>query len=294
MPIYKCEKCGKDFFYNRLKKFCSKECRLTSRKKLIECYVCKEKFFVKKSQAKRRKTCSKKCYSIYLKTKKGIDNPNWKISNIKKCNECGKEFKAYNKEKKYCSNKCYGIASTGIKKNISKQGKENIKLAQQKRFENYNYKKYYCSCGKELYSKKHKQCIECIRKNHIETHTKKCGYCGNIFIAKTIIGKFCSDECLSKYKEQNLLGSKNPNWKGGVKSINQIGRYTKKYYQWVNKVMERDNYTCQHCGQYGGKLNSHHILSWAKYPDKRLEISNGLTLCVDCHRKEHNWNMKES
>ena len=53
-----------------------------------------------------------------------------------------------------------------------------------------------------------------------------------------------------------------------------------------NKIYERDKYKCQHCGN-GGKLNVHHIKSWAEYPSKRYDIDNGITLCRDCHAKLH-------
>ena len=64
-------------------------------------------------------------------------------------------------------------------------------------------------------------------------------------------------------------------------------RNSKEYSKWRNDVFERDKYTCQQCGKVGGKLNAHHIKEYSQYPDLRFELSNGLTLCEDCHRKIH-------
>lgn len=56
---------------------------------------------------------------------------------------------------------------------------------------------------------------------------------------------------------------------------------------WRKQIFERDNYTCQECGVMNGNVHAHHIKSWADYPKLRFEISNGITLCVDCHCKKH-------
>lgn len=64
-------------------------------------------------------------------------------------------------------------------------------------------------------------------------------------------------------------------------------RECSSYKEWREAVYQRDDYTCQKCGQRGGKLNAHHIKSYAKYPDLRLDINNGITLCVDCHKITH-------
>lgn len=70
-------------------------------------------------------------------------------------------------------------------------------------------------------------------------------------------------------------------------SENQEGRFTAEYRLWRDAVFERDEHTCQCCGQVGGKLNAHHILPYATYPELRTSIENGITLCTKCHRAVH-------
>lgn len=50
---------------------------------------------------------------------------------------------------------------------------------------------------------------------------------------------------------------------------------------------DRDGYTCQACNRRGGELNAHHRLTWADYPQLRLNLDNLTTLCSDCHRGHH-------
>jgi predicted restriction endonuclease len=73
-----------------------------------------------------------------------------------------------------------------------------------------------------------------------------------------------------------------PNWKGGISRVYKTGYYSVEYKEWRKKVFERDNYTCQKCGDKN-YITPHHIKSFAKFPDLRFEVSNGITLCKDCH-----------
>ena len=54
---------------------------------------------------------------------------------------------------------------------------------------------------------------------------------------------------------------------------------------WRESVFERDNYTCQDCGQIGGYLEPHHIKPKSKYPKLIYDINNGITYCIECHMK---------
>lgn len=80
------------------------------------------------------------------------------------------------------------------------------------------------------------------------------------------------------------------NWKGGITPENHKIRQSTKYKRWIKLVFKRDKYICQCCGRKGGKLNAHNIKSFAKHPELRLVIENGITYCNICHRKWHKEN----
>lgn len=78
-----------------------------------------------------------------------------------------------------------------------------------------------------------------------------------------------------------------PRWRGGLFSDEIAQRRTIRYKEWRNSVFSRDGFVCRICGQYGGHLNAHHIKPFSKFPDLRTTVSNGITLCYECHRKVH-------
>ena len=59
-----------------------------------------------------------------------------------------------------------------------------------------------------------------------------------------------------------------------------------KHLRWKRRIHERDKYECKHCGA-NRNLQAHHIKSKRVYPEEQFEIENGITLCKDCHKKEH-------
>lgn len=76
-------------------------------------------------------------------------------------------------------------------------------------------------------------------------------------------------------------------WKGGITPETKRLRMSKQLREWRNNVFERDNFICRKCNKKGGHLNAHHIVSWATCPEKRFDIDNGITLCLNCHRELH-------
>ena len=107
-------------------------------------------------------------------------------------------------------------------------------------------------------------------------------------ISKALKGKHNSPE--TEFKKGHHIGAEfkkgknNLNWKGGG---SYICRTNIKYKKWREKVLKRDDYTCQKCKERGENLISHHIKGWTEYPKLRYKVSNGLTLCKKCHIKMH-------
>lgn len=141
---------------------------------------------------------------------------------------------------------------------------------------------------------------------------KTCAECGKPYYAANWEikenRKYCSWDCYGKewsrrmvehahkrkgissrnngtFTPERVTGKANINWKGGVTPINQKIRSSLEYEEWRKSILERDNYTCQFCGEIGGHLQVDHIKPFALFPELRLELSNGRTLCLDCHRK---------
>lgn len=94
-------------------------------------------------------------------------------------------------------------------------------------------------------------------------------------------------EKLSAVQKGKKIGKDNPQWKGGIapngKSIQLRHEFSFQLTLWREKVLERDNYICRKCGEPDSH-HTHHVKSFLHYPELRFEVSNGLTLCLKCHR----------
>ena len=86
------------------------------------------------------------------------------------------------------------------------------------------------------------------------------------------------------------IGERCPFWKGGkMENYPELVRIRKsiEYKLWRKAVFERDNSTCQKCIISGNYLIAHHINNFADFPELRLAINNGITLCRKCHKVFH-------
>lgn len=102
--------------------------------------------------------------------------------------------------------------------------------------------------------------------------------------------KTCSIKCRSGYI-RGLADKRRKENPDSVISVDRCLRYSANMADWRRAVFERDDYRCQKCGARNGNghtvyLEAHHIKQFATHPELRFEISNGLTLCKPCHKKE--------
>jgi len=204
--------------------------------------------------------CSFSCYQ------KSPTKGNWKGGISKKtgvCEYCNKEFVARVYDVgKYCSAKC----------------------ATSSRMQNIDVREHLHKINT---GRKHTpEAIEKIRK----ASTGRKPSIKTIEMARyRNLGKTYGPETRKKQSEKAKLriGEKACNWKGGITTKVRRIRNSDRYAEWRKSVFARDNYTCSVCGDRGVKICAHHIKSFSEHENLRLEISNGETMCKDCHINFH-------
>ncbi len=130
----------------------------------------------------------------------------------------------------------------------------------------------YCSrsCARQGHPTRKRQRIrvEC-HTCHTEFEKRPCE------IAKVVHGKhFCSAGCFYAYHR----GESHVEWSGG-----QSERVNPQYRKWRKAVLERDKHHCRLCHVGNWRLEAHHIKRFSSCQASRWIVSNGITLCHDCH-----------
>jgi len=202
---------------------------------------------------------------------------------IKCCSWCGVEFKALRPKGKFCSRRCSGVAWRNDP-SITVHGQRKVRVRKNRLILLFNRKARGpklgpCeTCARPLCKDGARFCRAC-RRSWCRV-TVRCRQCSTEFSAKSWENRvYCSQKC---YKI-SCIGVGNPRYIDGRTPKNKIVRNSRAYKEWRAAVFARDNYTCVHCGQWGGPLNADHIKPFSKYPELRMSLDNGRTLCVPCH-----------
>lgn len=230
---------------------------------MLLCPICGNQYSASQSQLNhgRGKTCSYACGRARLG--KPIQEK-VKIS----CFTCGKNLLrpkkiAESASRNYCSLKC---RSQRTIVNCMECGKVVDKPL--------SAKPVYCSRSCTNKSKERAKKISASVKAAWTDDSKRSR------MHKAIIERSQTDEWKSAPHFQR--GSAHPKYKGNDRKRKE--RYDVKI--WRQSVFQRDGFKCQQCGAKRD-LNAHHIKPWSEYPDLRLELSNGISLCETCHAKVH-------
>jgi 5-methylcytosine-specific restriction endonuclease McrA len=133
---------------------------------------------------------------------------------------------------------------------------------------------------------------------------RACKLCGILFTAKSAKKKHCSDSCRDRDRYHSNYDARERKKQSSMRwfyaHYERMRATQKTYYQThytdfaernfarrdrslpanlVSQILEEENYTCQYCGQYGGKLTIDH-----KLPVSRNGSDERSNLCVACHR----------
>ena len=106
------------------------------------------------------------------------------------------------------------------------------------------------------------------------------------------------DNILRVRKNRRDWRKKNPESvkKSFIKLYEKLGNVlemNRTEYEWALKcwslaVRERDGNVCLYCGSTRN-LQGHHQYSKKDYPELSLDLNNGFTLCLDCHKNTESW-----
>lgn len=227
------------------------------------CPYCNSRKEKPAQEAKNSVRCST-CSREHQKTLIGEKSPKWK-NRFPKCLNCSKQLK--NPKSTRCR-PCNDAYIYGENSPVWKGGMPKC-----------------LECGTPLGDRASTRCPDCyilFRIHEIRPRWRdklpNCGNCGVRLGGKR--SKLC----------QKCAGNEH----NGNTKLKRI--WGKKHQTWSNTIKARDNFTCRKCNvskdpfevkPTDPRICAHHIESWAMAPTLRFDLSNGATLCEDCHLEFH-------
>jgi predicted restriction endonuclease len=76
------------------------------------------------------------------------------------------------------------------------------------------------------------------------------------------------------------------NWRGDLAVTDTRRNLGYRLRLWRRAVLDRDGHRCRLCGATE-RLHAHHVVEFHISAALRLDVDNGLTLCLDCHSRVH-------
>ena len=215
-------------------------------------------------------------FGSFVVLKREEDDSSKQVKWLCKC-DCGNEKVVRGNDLKQGKSKSCGckrkeVTSERLTKDLTglKFGRLTVISKDKKRNGKVTWK-CKCDCGNE-----------CVveRGNLTSGTTQSCGC-----LHKEIASKHMKDMSSQK------VGELSPHWKPELTDEDRADRrISDGYKEWIYMVKEKGSFTCDCCGDSrGGNLVSHHLDSYKYFPNKRLDINNGVCLCKKCHTEFHSW-----
>ena len=232
----------------------------------------------------------------------GSDNGNYKGYMHRKCKQCSGPINGSSATRKFCSRDCQ-IASY--------RSEANFKTCPWCNKDFYHRSNTHCSaeCARASRASKAKNPgVKQARKLGLTPGTvgrppatkqpRVCGVCSKGFLVRPSEAdrKYCCKSCYGVAVGERQRGELHHNYKDGKTkdrtSERQALRRHVGYAAWRDAVFARDGYACRACTASGVQLEAHHHVPWATDAKLRLKVSNGITLCRECHRLWHAYDRK--
>lgn len=237
---------------------------------IVNCIVCGKEISKTKSWAARSNNhlCSPECWSKWARESgkfRGENNPTWKGAlQTLECKMCGKTFERYKSDHKdskniFCSLGCwqkYLMTNPNVRDEYPTKFGSGC---------HGGAVLVNChTCGKEL-----------VRERNQVKHRKLA---------------FCDRKCWAAWRRSDEWRKENnPTYKPEKPDEE---RYWRTHIEpalntWIKNVKLRDNRTCRVCGKQQKFMIAHHLNSWNAFPALRVDLENGICLCVECHDSFH-------